>query len=206
MFTGIIQNHFPIKKIVKKTGLWTFFVLANEGFCRDLKIGASVALDGVCMTVVEVENNIMKFDAMSETLEKTTLGLRTDGDMLNVERSARMGDEIGGHIVSGHVSGMAEIADIKESENNKEIFFKLPSEFMKYVFYKGFIALDGASLTIVECDKNKNIISVCFIPETLQKTGFGVKKIGDRVNFEIDGRTQVIVDTIKNNEKNADKC
>ena len=139
----------------------------------------------------------MSFDAMQETLVKTTIGSLKQGDQVNVERSAKMGDEIGGHVVSGHVSTMAEIVDVAESENNKVVTFHVEPQWMRYIFSKGFISLDGASLTVVDADKEVGTFKVWLIPETLRVTKFGSKKVGERVNVEIDPQTQVIVETVE---------
>ncbi|MEK7532799.1 MAG: riboflavin synthase, partial [Patescibacteria group bacterium] len=118
-------------------------------------------------------------------------------DRVNIERSASLGDEIGGHLLSGHIMGTAEITDIDHSDNNHRVTFRAPREWMKYIFSKGFIALDGCSLTIVEVDKTASTFTVWLIPETLRVTTFGFKKVGDKVNVEIDSRTQTIVDTVQ---------
>jgi riboflavin synthase len=134
---------------------------------------------------------------MEETLRKTTIGTLKEDDNVNIERSARMGDEIGGHVMSGHVSTMAEIVHVEETENNKAITFKVDPEWMRFIFSKGFISLDGASLTVVDADKTNGTFQVWFIPETLRLTRFGEKGIGDFVNVEIDPQTQVIVETVE---------
>lgn len=162
---------------------------------QNLVTGASVAIDGVCLTVTAIEGARVRFDAMAETLEKTTIGSLKNGDRVNVERSARMGTEIGGHPMSGHVSTMAEIIRVDESENNKAMTFRVEPLWMRFIFSKGFISLDGASLTVVDADKQAGTFQVWFIPETLRLTRFGTKTVGDRVNVEIDPQTQVIVET-----------
>ncbi len=195
MFTGIVQNIFEVSDIEKKTGLHTLEIIFQSSL-ENLKIGASVALDGVCMTVTSITSNRVKFDAMQETLNKTTLGKLQVGDYVNIERSFKHGDEVGGHLVSGHVEGMAEIADIKHFENNCVIQFKCPKAWMKYIASKGFITLNGASLTIVNA-KPEGTFEIHFIPETLKKTTFSNKKVSDLVNLEIDPQTRSIVDTVE---------
>jgi riboflavin synthase len=198
MFTGIIKGLCPVSKIVDREGLRSFVVTLSPELVEGLKTGASVALDGVCFTAVTINGNDVSFDAMEETLNKTTIGELKEGDHVNIERSARMGDEIGGHVMSGHVSTMAEIVNVHDAENNKAMTFKLDPSWMKYLFSKGFVSVDGASLTVVDADKAAGTFQVWFIPETLRLTRFGTKKIGDRVNIEIDPQTQVIVETIEN--------
>jgi len=116
---------------------------------------------------------------------------------VNVERSAKMGDEIGGHPMSGHVSTMAQITNMDDQENNRVITFRVEPVWMRFIFSKGFIGLDGASLTVVDADKQLGTFKVWFIPETLKLTRFGTKQVGDWVNVEIDPQTQVIVETVE---------
>ncbi len=198
MFTGIIKGKFPVVSITDQEGLRSFVVVLSPELVKSLEIGASVAIDGVCFTVTSIDHNCVSFDAMAETLRKTTIGRLKEGDNVNIERSTRMGDEIGGHVMSGHISAMAEIVDVNESENNKAMTFKVSPEWMRFIFSKGFISLDGASLTVVNADKLNGTFQVWFIPETLRLTKFGEKGIGDSVNLEIDPQTQVIVETIEN--------
>jgi len=197
MFTGIIQAQCEVKDIIRKPGLLSFPILLPEDINMTVKQGASIAIDGVCLTVSKIENNRVWFDVMKETLDKTTLGSIDVGVSVNIERSAKMGDEIGGHIVSGHVEGVVEIVAVKESENNKVMTFKVSRDWMKYIVHKGFIALDGASLTVVDPDKEKGTFDIWFIPETLAKTTFGWKKVGNRVNVEIGNQTKLIVETVE---------
>lgn len=196
MYTGIVQRVTEIITVVKKTGLNTLIIEFDNILLNNLSIGASVAIDGVCLTVTTIDNNLISFDVMQETLNKTTLGLFDAGDQVNTERSAKQGDEIGGHILSGHVEGTAVISNIIESENNYVLEFSCPKEWMKYILPKGFIAINGASLTIVNTDINGGF-SVHLIPETLRATTFKHKRLGDRVNIEIDNQTKVIVTTVE---------
>lgn len=197
MFTGIIQALQPITRVDHRPGLTSFAVALTKQLVEKLQIGASIAIDGVCLTVVTIDGVEVQFDAMEETLQKTTIGKIVVGQKVNVERSVAFGSEIGGHIVSGHVTGQAEIVRVETPKNNWIVTFKIPVEQMKYIFPKGFIALDGASLTIVQVDKSAGTFTVHLIPETLRMTAFGVKEVGSWVNFEIDSRTQTIVDTIE---------
>lgn len=203
MFTGIVTGTFPIVELTRKTGLSTFAVELDAAHGADLAIGASVSLDGVCMTVTKVAGTRAYFDASVETLGKTTLGRVQVGTRLNVERSAKSGAEIGGHPVSGHVDGLAEIVALERPENNCVITFQLPKEYARYVFNKGFVSLNGCSLTVCDLDKKTARFRVFLIPETLRLTTFGASRVGDRVNFEIDRQTQVIVDTIYSAMENA---
>ncbi|HLD20754.1 MAG TPA: riboflavin synthase subunit alpha [Patescibacteria group bacterium] len=197
MYTGIIQALSPVVEMIDKPGLKSFVVEFPQRLLSGLQLGASVSLDGVCFTVTKIDGSRVSFDAMQETLLKSTIGSLKNGDQVNIERSAKMGDEIGGHPMSGHVSTMAEIIDMSESENNKSMTFKVDPSWMRFIFSKGFIGLDGASLTVVDADAKAGTFEVYFIPETLRLTRFGTKQVGDRVNVEIDPQTQVIVETVE---------
>jgi riboflavin synthase len=197
MFTGIIKGKFPIVVLEDSRGLRSFEVELSQELSQGIKLGASISVDGVCLTVVKITNSRVRFDVMEETLRKTTIGDLKLGDFVNIERSAKMGDEIGGHIMSGHVSTAAEIIDVHEFENNKAMTFKIDPIWTRYIFSKGFIGLDGASLTVVDAKKENGTFQVWFIPETLRLTRFGEKKVGDKVNVEIDAMTQIIVETVE---------
>ena len=131
---------------------------------------------------------------MGETLAKTNLDTLQPGDKVNIERAARFGDEIGGHSMSGHITATAEISRIEANGLNRTVWFRLPENLKDYVFPKGFIGLDGCSLTIGTVSDNE--FNVHLIPETLSRTLFGSRQAGERVNVEIDPQTQVIVDTV----------
>lgn len=203
MFTGIVTGTFPIVGLVKKPGLASFGVELDARHVANLNIGASVSLNGVCMTVTRIDGTRAFFDAASETLARTTLGQLENGQRINVERSAKTGVEIGGHPVSGHVDGTAEVVAIDRPENNCVITFRLPAGYARYVFNKGFVAINGCSLTVCDLDKQAGTFRVFLIPETLRLTTFDGTKPGDRVNIEIDRQTQIIVDTIDAALENA---
>ena len=154
-----------------------------------------MALDGVCMTVVSIENNLVKFDAIEETLTRTTLGSLSVDSSVNIERSLKMGDELGGHIISGHVLMSAKIIQIKDRGEGIDILVENPSDVRHYILEKGYISIDGMSLTIGNVSKDSFALHI--IPETLRVTTIGKKKVGDFVNIEIDSRTQAVVDTIR---------
>ena len=196
MYTGIVQGTFPVVFLEKKSGMKSFDVSLPSELTKGLVPGVSVSIDGVCLTAVSIHDGLVRFDAMDETLRLTTIGHLEEGDRVNVERSARMGDEIGGHPMSGHVSTIAEIISVDATENNKAITFQVDPEWMRFIFSKGFIGLDGASLTVVDADRESGTFQVWLIPETLRLTRFGEKDVGDFVNLEIDSNTQTIVETI----------
>lgn len=197
MFTGIVNDISIISNVKNEENLKRFSISLERDLLENLSIGASVAIDGVCMTVTKIDNGNVYFDAMKETLSLTTLGVLENGMRVNVERSLKYGGEIGGHLVSGHVSGKSKIERIEKKINNYIMYFSIPELVEEYIFTKGYIALNGTSLTIVSVDKSKNIFNISFIPETLQSTTFSEKKEGDYVNIEIDSQTQSIVETVK---------
>ncbi len=194
MFTGIVQGIAIIEDIAAKPGLSTFAVRFPEDKVGGVAIGASVAINGTCLTVTCQEGSTLHFDAMQETLRLTTLGDLKAGDPVNFERAARIGDEIGGHLLSGHTHTTAKVVEILRPENNVTLWFEVPEEWTRYIFPKGYIAINGASLTIGEVRGNR--FNVHLIPETLRATTFGSAQEGQRVNIEIDSQTQTIVDTL----------
>jgi riboflavin synthase len=197
MFTGIVQGVATLEKIEDRAGLRTIRLAFPSGFDHDLAIGASVATDGVCLTVTRLFDNAAEFDIMQQTLNVTTLGSYAEKAQVNVERAAKDGAEIGGHPLSGHVDFVAHIAQIRETENNYVLRFSVPEQWMRYIFAKGYIAINGASLTIAEANREEHWFEVWLIPETLRMTVFGHKQVGDAVNIEIERQTQVIVDTVR---------
>lgn len=195
MFTGIVQGLGEIIAIEQPSvDFRTHIVRLPEHMAHDLQTGASIAHNGCCLTVTKFTGHIAHFDLMQETLAKTNLGSLKAGDGVNLERAARFGDEIGGHVMSGHIIGQTEIIDIFADQYNKTLTFRLPENLQAYVLPKGFIGLDGCSLTIGEV--GKDFFQVHLIPETLQRTLFGTRIIGDQINIEIDAQTQAIVDTV----------
>lgn len=195
MFTGIVQGTAKVVHIDKKDRFQTHVVELEGALNEGLEIGASVAHNGCCLTVTKIEGSQISFDLMQATLALTNLGELAEGDSVNIERAAKFGDEIGGHSMSGHISLMAEIADVIDTPNNRTIWFTLPEESMKYVLAKGYIGLDGCSLTIGEVEDTR--FSVHLIPETLERTLFGRRQVGEKINVEFDSQTQAIVDTVE---------
>ncbi|MCT6875865.1 riboflavin synthase subunit alpha [Frischella perrara] len=195
MFTGIVQGVGKIIQIIDKDKLRSFKIELPKHLMQNLQIGASIANDGCCLTLTGFGDNWVLFDIMQETLSITTLGDKKVGDYINIERSAKYGDEVGGHIMSGHVACTAKITQIIKTETNCTMVIEIPSPFQKYILYKGFIGIDGASLTIGKI--NDNQFSIHLIPETLAITTLKDKKEGDKVNIEIDSQTQAIVDTVE---------
>ena len=193
MFTGIVTGTAPILRIDEGEGIRKITVDLGD-FLDGLETGASVSLDGVCMTVVSIDSGLVTFDAISETLDRTTLSDRSEGDFLNVERSMRLGDELGGHILSGHVMGTAEIIESRTVGEGLDLLISIPDGCSPFILEKGFIAIDGMSLTVGKCDEDS--FGLHIIPETLRITTLDKKVVGDRVNIEIDSRTQAVVETM----------
>ena len=193
MSTGIVAGPAPILSFEDEGG-GRFFTVDLTGFDGNLEIGASVALDGVCMTVVAIDSGKVGFEAIDETLNRTTLAERVMGDFLNVERSLRMGDELGGHLLSGHVMCTAEILDRAEVGEGMDLRVSMPDEARSYVLEKGYVAVDGMSLTVGRVEESGFDLHI--IPETIRVTTIGQKSVGDKVHLEVDSQTQAIVDTL----------
>jgi riboflavin synthase len=197
MFTGIVQGTGQITGIDEQPGLRSLELTLDSRLLEQLTIGASVALDGVCLTVTGFSSSTIRFDVMQQTLMTTTLGTWLPGQRVNVERSVRYGDEVGGHVVSGHIDAAAEIVALDTPQNNCEIHYRVDRSLLPYILPKGFIALNGCSLTVAEVDREASTFKVCLIPETLRVTTHGDKRVGDRVNIELDRQTQAIVNTVR---------
>jgi len=196
MFTGIVQGTASLVSVEEKSNFRTHIVELPEELLSGLETGASVAHNGCCLTVTAIEGNRVSFDLIKETLRLTNLGELAVGSVVNIERAAKFNDEIGGHLMSGHIATTAEIAKILTSENNRQVWFKVQDQsLMKYILHKGFIGIDGISLTVGEVTATR--FCVHLIPETLERTTLGKKKLGQRVNIEIDPQTQAIVDTVE---------
>lgn len=196
LFTGIVQGKGTVQAIDRKQDFQSFDIELPSRRGAGVAIGASVAINGTCLTVVEQRGDVLRFDVIGESLRRTNLGLLQEGSAVNFERSARMGDEIGGHTVSGHVHTTARIVGVEETENNRRLEFELDGkDWIKYVLPKGFISVDGCSLTVGEV--TDTTFSVYLIPETLRVTVLGDKGEGDVVNVEVDTATQAIVDTVE---------
>lgn len=198
MFTGIVQGIAIVAAVTDRPGLRSFTLEFPQGFVADLAIGASVAVDGVCLTVTALRGaNAADFDVMQQSLTLTTLSALAVGSRINVERAAKDGAEIGGHPLSGHVDFQARVLSIRRPENNHVLRIAVPAPWMRYVFAKGYIAVNGASLTVAEADRRAGWFEVWLIPETLRMTTFADKREGDALNIEIERSTQVIVDTVR---------
>ncbi len=186
MFTGIIEGLGTIKKFNKNTKTRSAARMKVDlgKLAKGLKAGHSVAINGVCLTVTKISKNQAEFEMIGETLKKTDLGALESGDKVNIERSLKVGERMEGHFVLGHIDDIGKIIKIEKKPTEIKFWIELPKDLTRYVVQKGSIAIDGISLTLVDVIKNK--ISVCIIPHTMKITNLGSKKIGNKVNIEID--------------------
>jgi riboflavin synthase len=193
MFTGIIKG---LGTIVAVTDRDQFRVVSvdTSGLVPEPKLGASVAIDGVCLTIVKIDGQILTFDVMQETLRLATTGNLKVGDKVCIETPMKMGDEFGGHMVQGHVDGVATIVQKDQSDENTRIRFELTSSLGKYLIQKGSVTVDGISLTV--CDPTPTTFDVWLLPLTLKLTTLGHKQVGDRVNIELDHMMKAIIDRL----------
>jgi riboflavin synthase len=201
MFTGIVQGVATVARLQDRPGLRSFTLQFEPGFSQGLAIGASVAVDGVCLTATTLRGaDAADFDVMQQSLALTTLGALAEGSRVNVERAARDGAEIGGHPLSGHVDFKATVAEVRRPDNNHVLRIAVAAPWMRYVFAKGYIAINGASLTVAEAQRERGgsgWFEVWLIPETLRMTTFAAKPVGAALNVEIERSTQVFVDTVR---------
>ncbi|MBY6095199.1 riboflavin synthase subunit alpha [Ferrimonas balearica] len=195
MFTGIVTTTAPIVAIEERDQLRTLVVALEDRERENLEIGASVANNGVCLTVTKLEDNKVFFDVMEETLRLTNLEFVEVGSRVNIERSLVFGKEVGGHVVSGHVHTRATLTELTKSDTNCRMRLTLDPRWMKYILHKGFVAVNGCSLTVGEVFEDG--FALYLIPETLSITNLGDAVIGTVFNIEIDSQTQTIVDTVE---------
>ena len=186
MFTGIIEGVGVVEKINQNTkNRSAFHMTIDLGVhAKGLKVGQSVALNGVCLSATKILKNKCDFEMIDETIKKTDLGNLKKGSIVNIERSLKVGDRMEGHFVLGHVDGVGTIKKIEKKPKEVKVWFEAPKKLAKFVVQKGSIAIDGISLTVV--DVTKNMASVCLIPHTVKVTNFHSKKVGDKVNIETD--------------------
>lgn len=196
MFTGIIQALRPVTIMYQHGNILRLGVSICQLLKDKLELGASMAINGVCLTVISLENDIALFDVIPETQKKTALSFLKEGSFVNIERAASLGGEIGGHFVSGHVWGTVPISALEEHKDFRVLQCQISKDWTKYLFPKGFIALDGVSLTLVDVDP-EGFFTVHLIPETLKRTTLGIKQVGSSLNIEFDTHAQVLVDTVE---------
>jgi len=185
MFTGIIVGEGKVTKLATPKSRSAIQMTVDLGkYAKGLKIGQSVAINGVCLSATKISGKKCIFEMIDETTKKTDLGNVKAGSTVNIERSLKVGDRLEGHFVLGHIDGVATITKIEKKPKEVKFWFKVPKKLVKYVVKKGSIALDGISLTVV--DVKKDVASVCLIPHTIKVTNFKAKKIGDKLNIETD--------------------
>lgn len=183
MFTGLVESMGTVRS-TRPDGAGGATLTIALPFAKELSLGESVALNGCCLTVVQVDDQTAQFQCGPETLAKTNLGELRIGDRVNLERSMRVGDRLGGHLVTGHIDGVGTIAEREPSGEWQIVWFTASSELLRQMVPKGSIAVDGVSLTLVDVQSHR--FSVMLIPHTLEMTTLGLKKPGDRINLETD--------------------
>lgn len=208
VFTGIVQGKATVEAVDRRAeGAATLRIAFPPGALAAVTIGASVAINGTCLTVVTAAGDAATFDVVDETLRVTNLGALKAGSVVNFERAARVGDEIGGHLVSGHVACTADLTAVQPSpagDGNVTLRFAAPGRWGRYLLPKGFVALDGVSLTLGadvsqpgDGGDGATTFAVHLIPETLRVTTLGGMAAGARVNLEVDATTQAVVDAVE---------
>ena len=195
MFTGIVSGKGQVQKIIKYKDYLSLIIKAPKGFSKNLVKGASVAVNGVCLTVKKGKTDFLEFDVIEETIQKTNLKNISRLSKVNLERSMTAKTEIGGHLVSGHIHGTGEVLKVINKQATKDLQIKIPKSLREYFFYKGYVALNGCSLTIGRVLKTSFYIHL--IPETVSVTTFKDIKKGDLINIEVEQATINTVETVK---------
>ncbi|MEW6991491.1 riboflavin synthase subunit alpha [Colwelliaceae bacterium 6441] len=199
MFTGIVQSQAEVYSVKNENCFTHLIVKVAADLIDGLTLGASIAINGVCLTVVRFERlkseAHIAFDIIDETLERSNLANLRVGNLVNLERSLKMGDELGGHIVSGHVHTKALLLECHLTKSNCAMRFAIDNKWQKYILPKGFITINGISLTVGEVTKNNFYVHL--IPETLARTNLSELTVNDAVNVELDQQTITIVTTLE---------
>ncbi len=194
MFTGIIEEIGTIQSIKTKNEAMELSISANEVF-SDIKLGDSIAINGVCLTVTKFEQDVFSVDVMPETFRATTMSTLNSGSSVNLERALSVGDRLGGHFVTGHVDGTGEITAITPCDNAINYMIKLDKELLRHCIFRGSIAVDGISLTIFEVTDSE--IKLSLIPHTITHTTLGQKRVGETVNIESDMLSKHVANLLK---------
>lgn len=185
MFTGLVEELGTVKELTRGSGnLAATLEIEGSVVAQDAKIGDSIAVNGCCLTVVKKSNNLLTFEAGSETLSRTNLGRLTAGSRVNLERSLQMGDRLGGHLVTGHIDALGTVLKRRDEGEWAHLVFRVPPRLSRQMASKGSVAVDGVSLTLVQVENER--FSVALIPHTLANTTIGSLTIGDAVNIETD--------------------
>jgi riboflavin synthase len=202
MFTGIIEDIGTIEKVSPISG-GISLTIRSKKIIEDIAVNDSVCIDGVCLTVTKFDENSFLVDAVGATLEKTTFNKVKADTLVNLERSVKLSDRLGGHLVQGHVNGIGIITEIKKLGENYLVKIVIPEELERYLIKEGSIAINGISLTIAEL--NKSEISISVIPHTWQNTNLKNKKVNEKVNVEIDILAKYVEKLLAKNNNNPDK-
>jgi len=195
LFSGIVSGLGSIKSIKKKIDIVSIEIKAPKNFSKKLQKGASVSVDGVCLTAKNSNSDNIKFDVIEETLSRSTLSNLVKGQKVNLERSITSSTEIGGHLMSGHIHGVAKVIDMKIKESSIDMKISIPKGADKYILEKGYIGINGCSLTVGKV--NKSSFNIHLIPETLEVTNLAVLEKKQFINLELDQNTVSIVDTVE---------
>ena len=195
MFSGIVQETGKVVGFVKEKDIYNLSIECSSEFISDLKKGASISVDGVCLTVKDENPEILRFDLVEETIKRTNFQNIKTGDNVNLERSLKLGDEIGGHPVSGHIHGTSKVISIDKRDQSWDVKFSVESFMHDYMLHKGYVAINGCSLTVGEVSNESFMIHL--IPETLSITNLFQLEQDSIVNIELDQNTIVIADTVK---------
>ena len=193
MFSGIVQTVGKIESIKDKNHIKTIRIETHGDYLEDIAIGQSVSVDGVCLSLVKKNNEYCEFEAVEETINRTTLGRYKQGTKVNLEKSLKFGDTVGGHFVSGHIHTRGRIVEVELVGESKNILVEIEEKWIKYLTEKGYISVNGASITIGKVSKNTFYIHL--IPETLKTTNLDELIYDNYVNLEFDQATIAIVDT-----------
>ena len=195
MFSGIVQEAGKVIRFEKGKDIYNLSIECSSEFISDLKKGASISVDGVCLTVKDENPEILRFDLVEETIKRTNFQNIKTGDNVNLERSLKVGDEIGGHPVSGHIHGISKVISIDKRDQSWDVKFSVESFMHDYMLHKGYVAVNGCSLTVGEVSNESFIIHL--IPETLSITTLFQLEQDSVVNIELDQNTIIIADTVK---------
>lgn len=196
MFTGITHGRYSVTISPGEHDITVLEIDLGE-YGSGIEIGASVSVNGVCLTVVAIDGDRVSLEVGAETSRISNLSELSSQDHVNVERSFRVGQEVGGHILSGHIADMVEVTAFNRDGNEAQFEFRVPERWRIYLLPKGFVALNGCSLTIADFDRVSGVGTINLIPETIRRTTFDCVKIGDYLNLEVDSQTQTIVETVR---------
>ena len=195
MFSGIVQEIGKVKEFVKEKDIYNLSIDCSSELLSNLKKGGSISVNGVCLTVKDSNPEMLRFDLVEETIKRTNFQIIKAGDNVNLERSLKIGDEIGGHLVSGHIHGTSKVISMDIRDESWDVEFSVEPFMHDYILHKGYVAINGCSLTVGEVSSESFMIHL--IPETLSITNLFQLQQNSIVNVELDQNTVVIADTVK---------